>query len=92
MAADEFKKHGPEEYDSDEESYLQADDNNLWDLTGIYYAEEEEAEVLPETVPEDRRKSKNDRRGGPFTDRRRGDRRRRRISRSSGSPKTDRTR
>ena len=84
MAADEYKKHGPEEYDSDEESYIQEDDNNLWDLTGIYHAEEQEAEVLPETVPEDRRKSKNDRRGGPFTDRRRGDRRRRRISRSSG--------
>ena len=84
MAADEYKDNGTEEYDSEEESYTQDDDNNLWDLTGIYHAEEDIADELPETVPTDRRKSKNDRRSGPFTDRRRGDRRRRRVSRSSG--------
>ena len=55
MAADEFKKHGPEEYDSDEESYLQEDDSNLWDLTGIYLAEEEDLISIRPKEFDDRR-------------------------------------
>ena len=84
MAADEYNDNG-ESYDSEDESFTQDDDSNLWDLTGIYHArEEEEEDELPESVPYDRRKSDGDRRSGSFTDRRRGDRRRRRISRSAG--------
>ena len=84
MAADEYNDHGGEEYDSEEEGYIQDDDANLWDLTGIYHAEQEKENELPESVPFDRRKGNKDRRSGPFTDRRRGDRRKRRVSRSAG--------
>ena len=84
MAGDEYNDHGGQEYESEEEGYSQDEDSNLWDLTGIYHAEQEEEEELPESVPFDRRKGDGDRRSGPSTDRRRGDRRKRRVSRSSG--------
>ena len=61
MAADEYNDNGETEYDSEEESYTEDDDNNLWDLTGIYHAREEsETDVLPESVPFDRRKNDSD--------------------------------
>ena len=84
MAGDEYNDHDGQEYESEEEGYSQDEDSNLWDLTGIYHAEREEEEELPESVPVDRRKGDGDRRSGPSTDRRRGDRRKRRVSRSSG--------
>ena len=84
MAGDEYNDHDGQEYESEEEGYSQDEDSNLWDLTGIYHAEQEEEEELPESVPVDRRKGDGDRRSGPSTDRRRGDRRKRRVSRSSG--------
>ncbi len=84
MADDEYNDVGSEEYDSDEGKVASDDDSSLWDLTGIYLAGEgNEADVLPDSVPSDRRKGNKDRRRGAFTDRRRGDRRRR-VSRSSG--------
>ena len=84
MAADEYNDHGEQEYDSEEENYTRDDDSTIWDLTGIYHAEEEQGDQLPESVPVERRKNNSDRRSGDFTDRRRGDRRKRRISRSAG--------
>jgi len=82
MIADEFDGRNGEDYDSDEEHYQESDnDPSLWDLTGIFNAENEAVPVmLPEDVSEDRRNTRGDRRSGPFSDRRRGDRRR--LSRS----------
>ncbi|MGA7279934.1 MAG: hypothetical protein WBW79_18515, partial [Desulfocapsaceae bacterium] len=82
MAADEYNDETEQGYDSEDEQYLSDDDSSIWDLTGIYHAEEESAPaLLPESESEERRKRNSDRRNGPFTDRRRGDRRR--LSRSS---------
>jgi len=85
MAANEYNDFDAEPYDSEEESYTTDEDSSQWDLTGIYHAEEEQAaraNALPDSVPRNRRKRKNERRSGPFSDRRRGDRRRR-VSRST---------
>jgi RNA polymerase primary sigma factor len=82
MAADEYNDETEQGYDSEDEQYLSDDDSSIWDLTGIYHAEEESTPaLLPESASEERRKRDSDRRNGPFTDRRRGDRRR--LSRSS---------
>ena len=80
-----------DEYDADEERDFEMlegedeaseEDNASWDLTGIFDAEEEPVPImLPDDVSEDRRKSGKDRRSGPFSDRRRGERRR--LSRST---------
>ncbi len=86
MAADEYNDFDEESYDTDEESYASDDESSIWDLTGIYRVDkddEADSDALPESVPQDRRKNDSDRRSGPFSDRRRGDRRRR-VSRSSG--------
>ena len=82
MTADEFNAKDGEEYEMvDGEEETNEDDSSAWDLTGIYSSEEEPVPImLPEDVPEDRRATGGDRRSGPFSDRRRGDRRR--LSRS----------
>lgn len=81
MTADEYNEN-IEEYDSDEDGFESNDDSHLWDLTGIYQTEEEKGPaVLPDSVTQERRKRKGDRRSTPFSDRRRGDRRQ--VSRSS---------
>jgi len=83
MAADEYNDNGTDAYEGEEESLTSEDDASIWDLTGIYHAAGEAPATLPESVPADRRKSDGDRRRSPYSDRRRGDRRRR-VSRSSG--------
>lgn len=83
MADDEHIDDGTEDYDGGEDNLAHDDDSSLWDLTGIYHAAEEGPETVPESVPVERRKTDSDRRRSPFSDRRRGDRRRR-VSRSSG--------
>jgi RNA polymerase primary sigma factor len=86
MAADEYNDENEQVYDSEDELYLSDDDSSIWDLTGIYHAEEDAAPaLLPESVNEERRKQNSDRREGPFTDRRRGDRRRLSRSPSDGA-------
>ena len=82
MTADEFNAKDGEEYEMvDGEEETSEDDSSAWDLTGIYSSEEEPVPImLPEDVAEDRRATDGDRRSGPFSDRRRGDRRR--LSRS----------
>lgn len=85
MAADEYNDLGGDEFESEEENSSQDSDDTDWDLTGIYDGlEDAEEGDLPEAVSADRRKSDSDRRSGPFSDRRLGDRRRRRVSRASG--------
>ena len=82
MTADEYNDHDSEEYDSDEDSYGSDEDSSMWDLTGIYRTDEEPVPVkLPQDVSEERRRENSDRRSSPFSDRRRGDRRR--LSRTS---------
>jgi RNA polymerase primary sigma factor len=84
MTADEYDAKDGEGYDRvDGEEEIDEDDSSTWDLTGIYSSEEKPVPImLPGDVPEDRRgKIGGDRRSGPFSDRRRGDRRR--LSRSS---------
>lgn len=69
--------------DSNNGHFKGDDDSSLWDLTGIYHEEDEEKpNVLPESVPRDRRKRSGDRRHTSLNDRRRGDRRSR-AARSS---------
>ncbi|WP_284152875.1 sigma-70 family RNA polymerase sigma factor [Desulfofustis limnaeus] len=73
------------EFDSGEENGYYGgepeDESSIWDLTGIFQAEEQPHPViLPEDVAEDRRQQKGDRRQSPLGGRRQGDRRR--ISRS----------
>jgi len=84
MAADEYSEPGMDEYEAtDDGDHFVTDDedSSVWDLTGIFHAEEKAVPVvLPEDVPEDRRKNVGDRRQSPFGDRRQGDRRR--LSRS----------
>ncbi len=83
MIADDFDTNAGEDYDMvDNEEEVEDDDASNWDLTGIYSSEEKPVPImLPEDVAEDRRgKAGGDRRSGPFSDRRRGDRRR--LSRS----------
>ncbi len=83
MAADEYIDNGADGYDTEEEDIASDHDTSVWDLTGIYHAaDDDEVDDLPDSVQSDRRKGNSDRRGGPFTDRRRGDRRRR-VSRSA---------
>ncbi|MEE4313034.1 MAG: sigma-70 factor domain-containing protein, partial [Desulfofustis sp.] len=84
MAADDYSDLGMDEYEATEdgEQFVNDDeDSSIWDLTGIFHPEEKAVPVvLPEDVPEDRRKNVRDRRKSPFGDRRQGDRRR--LSRS----------
>jgi RNA polymerase sigma factor (sigma-70 family) len=84
MAADDYNDSGMDDYEASEEgeTFVNDDDDSaIWDLTGIFHADEKAVPVvLPEDVAEDRRKNVGDRRQSPFGDRRQGDRRR--LSRS----------
>ncbi len=85
MTADDFDELNMSEFDSGEDGGYYGgepeDESSIWDLTGIFQAEEQPHPViLPEDVAEDRRQQKGDRRQSPFGGRRQGDRRR--ISRS----------
>lgn len=85
MIADEFDAKDGKDLDMEdsEEEIGEDEDSSTWDLTGIYNSDEAPVPImLPEDVSEDRRgKGTGDRRSGPFSDRRQGDRRR--LSRSS---------
>jgi len=71
-----------ESYDAEDGYDENEEDSSFWDLTGIYQEEEESRNMLPDSVPYDRRKRGGDRRRSSANDRRKGDRRRR-ASRSS---------
>jgi len=83
IVAGEYDGRNGKDYESESEEYDSDDDSNVWDLTGIYNSAEDAVPViLPEEVSEDRRgEGGSDRRSSPFSDRRRGDRRR--LSRSA---------
>ena len=82
MIADEFDADDMEDYDIID-SEEDPEESSDWDLTGIFSADGDPAPLmLPDGVTEDRRgESGGDRRSGPFSDRRQGDRRR--LSRSA---------
>lgn len=84
MTADEFDGHDEKDYGAEDEVFSSEEDSSAWDLTGIYNSAQRTVPVfLPEEVHEDRRgKERRDRRASPFSDRRRGERRR--LSRSTG--------
>ncbi len=80
-----YDSEDDENYESEDDEHYESedDDSTLWDLTGIYHTDDEVVPVmLPEDVPEDRRGQSQDRRSSVFSDRRRGDDRRR-LSRSA---------
>jgi len=81
--ADDIKASEEKDQDTmDSEEEVGEEEGENWDLTGIFSAGAEPVPImLPEDVPEDRRATGGDRRSGPFSDRRQGDRRR--LSRSS---------
>ncbi|MEE4165010.1 MAG: sigma-70 family RNA polymerase sigma factor [Desulfocapsaceae bacterium] len=83
MIADEYDTDDDKDYDVIDSDDDTDDESSDWDLTGIFSPDDEPMPLmLPDGVSEDRRGQRGgDRRSGPFSDRRRGDRRR--LSRSA---------